>query len=115
MFYRAVCDAVIFLVLGLVIVNDSHEWHTGFVLWTLLACVVYRFIGVFALTWLANKLNRMRKINLEEQFIMAYGGLRGAIAFALVNLLKPKQFEHRNMFVTTTVVVILFTVFVQGI
>ena len=69
---RSVCDAVIFLVLGLVIVNDSHVWHTGFVLWTLLLCIVFRFMGVFGLTWLANKLNRMRKVNLEEQFIMAY-------------------------------------------
>ncbi|XP_055330823.1 Na(+)/H(+) exchanger beta-like [Paramacrobiotus metropolitanus] len=110
----AVCDAVIFLVLGLVIVNDSHIWHTGFVLWTLLFCIVYRFIGVFGLTWLANKINRMRKVNLEEQFIMAYGGLRGAIAFALVNLLQAKHFPHREMLVTTTVVVILFTVFIQG-
>lgn len=105
---------MIFLVLGLVIVNDSHIWHTGFVLWTLLLCVVYRFLGVFGLTWLANKLNRMRKVNLEEQFIMAYGGLRGAIAFALVNLLQKKYFQQREMFVTTTVVIILFTVFVQG-
>lgn len=56
----------------------------------------------------------MRKINLEEQFIMAYGGLRGAIAFALVNLLQGKYFPHREMLVTTTVVIILFTVFVQG-
>lgn len=38
-------DAIIFLFLGMVLVNDVHEWHTGFVLWTLFLCLVVRFLG----------------------------------------------------------------------
>ena len=68
--------------------------------------------GVFLLTWLANRL-RVKKINIQEQFIMAYGGLRGAIAFSMVEMLDPSVVEPRGMFVTTTLVVIIFTVFIQ--
>ena len=46
--------------------------------------------------------------------MMSYGGLRGAIAFALANLLDKDDFCRKEIFVTTTVVVILFTVFIQG-
>ncbi|KAJ9584445.1 hypothetical protein L9F63_021199, partial [Diploptera punctata] len=107
------CDSIIFLFLGMVLVHDRHVWNTAFVLWTLVLCLVCRFCGVYLLTAAANKL-RVRKIDLQEQFIMAYGGLRGAIAFSLVEMLEEETVRQRSMFVTTTLVVILFTVFVQG-
>lgn len=43
--YSATSDAIIFLFLGMVLVNDTHEWHTAFVLWVLFLCLVVRFIG----------------------------------------------------------------------
>lgn len=46
---------------------------------------------------------------------MSYGGLRGAVAFALALLIKQRRVESQPMFVTTTIAVIYFTVFVQGI
>jgi NhaP-type Na+/H+ or K+/H+ antiporter len=55
----------------------------------------------------------VKKINIQEQFIMAYGGLRGAIAFSMVETLNADIVEPRSMFVTTTLVVIIFTVFIQ--
>ncbi|XP_063239988.1 Na(+)/H(+) exchanger beta-like [Bacillus rossius redtenbacheri] len=107
------CDAIIFLFLGMVLVNDRHVWHTGFVIWTLILCFVCRFIGVFSLTALAN-LYRVMPISGKEQFIMAYGGLRGAVAFSLAEMLSEDTVRPRSIFVTTTLVVILFTVFLQG-
>jgi len=44
---------------------------------------------------------------------MAYSGLRGAIAFALAIMLQPKYITECDLFVTTTLVVILFTVLIQ--
>ena len=43
----------------------------------------------------------------------AYGGLRGAVAFCLVAMLNRNTLEHKNMFETTTLAVIIFTVFIQ--
>ncbi|KAK6627647.1 hypothetical protein RUM44_010126 [Polyplax serrata] len=106
-------DAIIFLFLGMVLVSKRHVWHTGFVLWTLLLCFLCRFIGVFCLSAFVN-LYRVRKINFQEQFIMAYGGLRGAVAFSLVTMLDDDVVNSQPIFLTTTLIVILFTVFIQG-
>ncbi|KAH9496909.1 Sodium/hydrogen exchanger 2, partial [Bulinus truncatus] len=110
-------EIIIFLFLGLVMVNDDHDWHTGFTLWTIFFCLVYRFIIIFGMSYIINWLDvyRVRKIGLHEQFMIAYGGLRGAVCFSLVALLNADDIPCKNMFVTTTLSVILFTVFVQGI
>ena len=67
---------------------------------------------VYGLTWLANR-KRVKTINLQEQFIMAYGGLRGAVGFSLVDMINAKVVPLKNMFVTTTLMVVLFTIFFQ--
>ncbi|XP_045619242.1 probable Na(+)/H(+) antiporter nhx-9 isoform X2 [Procambarus clarkii] len=108
----ATCDTIIFMFLGMVLVSNDHVWHTGFVLWSIVLCFIFRFVGVFMLTGIMNSY-RVKKIGVEEQFIAAYGGLRGAVAFSLVNML-DKSLQPRRIFVTTTLVVILFTIFIQG-
>jgi NhaP-type Na+/H+ or K+/H+ antiporter len=44
---------------------------------------------------------------------MSYGGLRGAVAFALVLLINKDHIKLQPMFVSTTIAVIYFTVFFQ--
>lgn len=44
---------------------------------------------------------------------MSYGGLRGAVAFALVVLLDKEHVKAKDYFVATTIVVIFFTVMFQ--
>ena len=56
---------------------------------------------------------RVRKINLQEQFITAYGGLRGAVGFSLVEMINAEIVPPKQMFVTTTLAVVIFTVFFQ--
>lgn len=110
----AACDCLIFLFLGMVLINDKHDWQTGFVLWSVFLCLIYRFMAVFFLTFLANKFFRSRRIGYKEQFIMAYGGLRGAVSFSLVIMLQQPAVPLKNLFVTCTLVIIFFTVFLQG-
>lgn len=68
--------------------------------------------GVIVLTALVNPF-RLYKLDRVEKFVMSYGGLRGAVAFALVLLINPKHVKLQPMFVTTTIAVIYFTVFFQ--
>lgn len=68
--------------------------------------------GVLVLTWFINKF-RIVKLTPKDQFIIAYGGLRGAIAFSLCYLLDYEHFDMRDMFLTAIITVIFFTVFVQ--
>lgn len=72
------------------------------------------FAGVVGLTFVINKF-RIVKLTTKDQFIIAYGGLRGAIAFSLGFLLDENQFGRslRQMFLTAIITVIFFTVFVQ--
>jgi sodium/hydrogen exchanger-like protein 3 len=44
---------------------------------------------------------------------MSYGGLRGAVAFALVLLIDKDHIKLQPMFVSATIAVIYFTVFFQ--
>lgn len=44
--------------------------------------------GVFFLTYVLN-IHRVQKIDLVDQFIMSYGGIRGAVCYGLVMSLDP--------------------------
>ncbi|XP_033149557.1 sodium/hydrogen exchanger 3 isoform X9 [Drosophila busckii] len=107
-------ETIIFMFLGVATVNNMHVWNTWFVVLTILFCSVFRVIGVILLSAIANRF-RLHKLSRVDQFVMSYGGLRGAVAFALVLLVDENVVKHKNMFVTTTIAVIYFTVFLQGI
>nr|VZI42525.1 unnamed protein product [Spirometra erinaceieuropaei] len=84
-------------------------------------CLLARFVVVFALAAVVNRGKTERaKFQFTAQIICSYGGLRGAVAFSLAVLLKP-HFLGKNgklacdVLVTTTLVVILFTVAFMGI
>ncbi|CAF5135498.1 unnamed protein product, partial [Rotaria sp. Silwood1] len=65
----------------------------------------------------ANLANCWRLLELTriDMLIMSYGGLRGAIAFALALILDETKIERKKEFVTATIAVVFFTVFIQGI
>uniref|UniRef100_A0A2K5E7L9 Sodium/hydrogen exchanger n=1 Tax=Aotus nancymaae TaxID=37293 RepID=A0A2K5E7L9_AOTNA len=108
-------ETIIFMFLGISAVNPFiWTWNTAFVLLTLVFISVYRAIGVVLQTWL---LNRYRMVQLEpiDQVVLSYGGLRGAVAFALVVLLDGEKVKEKNLFVSTTIVVVFFTVIFQGL
>ncbi|XP_077072667.1 sodium/hydrogen exchanger 2 isoform X1 [Siphateles boraxobius] len=89
----SVSETLIFFFLGVVTITTEHEWNWGYILFTLL----------FALLWRG-----------LDQFGLTYGGLRGAVSFALAFTL-PESIGHKKLFITCTIVVIIFTVFIQGI
>ncbi|XP_025243165.1 sodium/hydrogen exchanger 3 isoform X2 [Theropithecus gelada] len=106
-------ETIIFMFLGISAVNPFiWTWNTAFVLLTLVFISVYRAIGVVLQTWL---LNRYRMVQLEpiDQVVLSYGGLRGAVAFALVVLLDGEKVKEKNLFVSTTIIVVFFTVIFQ--
>jgi len=107
-------ETIIFMFLGVNTIHDQHDWNTAFILLTILFCSVFRAIGCIVLTQLANQF-RLHKLNHVEKFVMSYGGLRGAVAFALVLLIDKNKVPHQPLFVTATISVVYFTVFFQGI
>ncbi|XP_038603719.1 sodium/hydrogen exchanger 2-like [Tachyglossus aculeatus] len=106
-----VSETLIFIFLGVSTVGDNHEWSWPYIGFTVLFCLIWRALGVLVLTFFVNKFH-VNTVTPKDQFIIAYGGLRGAICFSLVFLLP--NFRHKKLFIAATTVVILFTVFVQG-
>ncbi|XP_068549806.1 sodium/hydrogen exchanger 5 isoform X2 [Anas acuta] len=108
-------ETIIFMFLGMSAVDTSKwAWDTALVLGTLLFILLFRAVGVVLQTYV---LNRFRLIPLDriDQVVMSYGGLRGAVAFALVILLDRDKVKAKDYFVATTIVVVFFTVIVQGL
>ncbi|XP_074847491.1 sodium/hydrogen exchanger 2 isoform X2 [Carettochelys insculpta] len=110
----SVSETLIFIFMGVSTVGKNHEWNWAFVSFTLLFCLIWRALGVFVLTQIINVF-RTIPLTFKDQFIIAYGGLRGAICFSLVFLLPVAVIPRKKLFITATVVVIFFTVFIQGI
>ncbi|VDK82235.1 unnamed protein product [Cylicostephanus goldi] len=67
--------------------------------------------SVLVQCFLLNKF-RGKRFTKVDQLILSYGGLRGAIAFGLAISI-PETILAKRMFITTTLVVIFFTVFLQ--
>uniref|UniRef100_A0A3B4TY56 Sodium/hydrogen exchanger n=1 Tax=Seriola dumerili TaxID=41447 RepID=A0A3B4TY56_SERDU len=108
-------ETIIFVFLGISAIDKSiWVWNTGFILLTLLFVIVYRCIGVFFITWILNKF-RLVPIGFIDQVILSYGGLRGAVAYGLAVMLDENKIKEKNLMVSTTLIVVYFTVIFQGI
>ncbi|XP_069493030.1 sodium/hydrogen exchanger 4-like isoform X2 [Ambystoma mexicanum] len=102
----SVSETLIFIFMGVSTVGKNHEWNWAFVCFALLFCLIWRTL-----------INHFRTFpfTLKDQFIIAFSGLRGASSFSLVFLLPVSLVPRKNMFITSTIVIIYFTVFIQGI
>lgn len=110
-------ELVIFIFLGISMVRIRHQWNAGFIVWSLIACIISRVIVTFLFSFFINKFHgeRMKIFSFEEQIIMAYGGLRGGVAFSLSLQLDENDVPLRNTFITAVLVIIFFNVVIQGI
>ncbi|KAM3910509.1 sodium/hydrogen exchanger 2-like [Leptodactylus fuscus] len=109
--WSSISETLIFFFLGFYTVKSRHEWNWPFTLLTIVFCLFWRASGVVILTSILHKFC-LNVISRKDQFIIAYGGLRGAICFSLAILLS--DIPSKGLFISATSAVILFTVFVQG-
>lgn len=109
----SVSETLIFFFLGVVTITTEHEWNWAYILFSILFALLWRGLGILVLTQIINPF-RTIPFNYKDQFCLAYGGLRGAVSFALAFTL-PDSIGPKNLFITGTIVIIIFTVFIQGI
>ncbi|TGZ68184.1 hypothetical protein CRM22_004394 [Opisthorchis felineus] len=115
-----ISESVIFLFVGLELVSRPFEWHTGFCLWALTACLLSRAITVLILANLLNFFSdQYDRISLTQQVTLIYGGLRGAVCFCLAVLVEEHYFRtdgeyKRSLFITATMFIIFFTIIFMG-
>eukprot|EP00939_MAST-03C_sp_MAST-3C-sp1_P000604 g604.t1 len=114
--FAALAETVVFIDLGTSVYTFTHA-NAGMVIWSILLCLVARAIHVYPLSWLLNERKNMcnmrniREIKTNEMHMVAFSGLRGAIAYALsVNF----PGENAKYVRSTTTIVVMLSVFVLG-
>ncbi|XP_002913541.2 sodium/hydrogen exchanger 4 isoform X1 [Ailuropoda melanoleuca] len=110
----SVSETLIFIFMGVSTIGKNHEWNWAFICFTVVFCQIWRAISVFALFYISNQF-RTFPFSIKDQCIIFYSGVRGAGSFSLAFLLPLSLFPRKKMFVTATLVVIYFTVFIQGV
>ncbi|XP_019825398.2 sodium/hydrogen exchanger 4 [Bos indicus] len=110
----SVSETLIFIFMGVSTIGKNHEWNWAFICFTLVFCQIWRAISVFVLFYVSNQF-RTFPFSIKDQCVIFYSGVRGAGSFSLAFLLPLSLFPRKKLFVTATLVVIYFTVFIQGI
>ena len=105
-------ETAVFAYLGLGIFSFPHKLEPALVIWSIVLCLFGRMMNIFPLAAMVNRF-REHKITKKMMFIMWFSGLRGAIAYAL-SLHLEFETETRRVLVTTTLIIVLFTILVLG-
>ena len=113
-----VAEMTIFVMLGIETTRIKwlEHWYWKFTLTTLIIIEVSRLGVTFLLTKILNRY-RINKITVKDMLIMSISGLRGGIAFALMELADLRKVvdkDDEKAFIVTTIFIVFFTVFVQG-
>lgn len=108
-----VANALIFLLVGLQVnlVAVTRSWDM--LVWVILGMLLARAVVVFTLVPLAGRLPGADVINRRFQAVMYWGGLRGAIALAIV--LSLGDFRYADTFVVLVIGAVLFTLIIPGL
>ena len=108
-----VANALIFLLVGLHVRLESLAGSAGALAWVIAAMLVSRAVVVYGLTPLPQRAPGAEPVSVAYQTVMFWGGLRGAIALAIVMSLPG--FERHELFITLVTGAVLFTLVVQGL
>jgi CPA1 family monovalent cation:H+ antiporter len=112
-FAAFIANSLVFLLIGLSVANIPFEGLGATALLSTIGLVlVGRALTVYPLCLLFR--HSKWTIPTNEQHILWWGGLRGALALALA-LALPPNFEHRNEILIAVFGVVVFSVLVQGL
>ncbi|KAF1775557.1 Phosphatidylinositol-4-phosphate 5-kinase, N-terminal domain [Phytophthora cactorum] len=99
-------ETSVFLTFGL-----TEYYRFWLIFWMATFCLFSRGCAVYPLSYVLNLRKNAAKITLNQQHVIWYGGMRGAVAFAL-----SKSFpgEKRPEIVATTLIVVLLSIIIMG-
>jgi CPA1 family monovalent cation:H+ antiporter len=108
-----IANALLFLMLGLK-VELSAIWDSlDLMAWVIMAMLLARAVIIYGLMPLVGRIPGARPVSLAYQTVMFWGGLRGAIAIAIV--LSLPDFPYAETFVALVMGAVLFSLLVQGL
>ena len=108
-----VATALIFLMVGMR-VNLAELWLSADILvWVVAGMLLSRAIVIYTMMPLSNRIPGIEPTGMDYQHVMFWGGLRGAIALAIV--LSLPDFSLHDQFIALAMGAVLFTLLVQGL
>lgn len=106
------CENFLFITVGVAFWQRNKTWDFSFVGLAFVAIILARALSIYPLTLLLN-LGRHKKIPLNYQHLIAWGGAaRGVISYALAS--RNTVGEARRIILSTTSVIVIFSVIVVG-
>lgn len=108
-----VANALIFLLVGLRVELPALLETAPLLFWVIVAMLVSRALVVYTLVPLVTRLPGSQTMDRRYKGVIYWGGLRGAIALAIV--LSLPEFEYSQLFVVLVTGAVLFTLLVQGL
>jgi len=112
-YFAFMANAFIFLIVGLLVNLDELLKSFDILVWVIAAMLISRFVVVYTLVPLSNRWSGIEKIGSNYQHVIYWGGLRGAVALALVLSLPPSEFQ--SLLLALSAGAVLFTLIVQGL
>lgn len=106
-------NSIVFLLIGDQIQFASLANNLGTIAITITAMLIARAIAIYSLGAFSNGIVKS-DINLRQQTVLWWGGLRGSVSIALA-LSVPIVLEAREEIIATVFGVVLFTLLVQGL
>jgi len=107
-------NAILFILIGLEIIVISKEFHPDYFLIGLYAIVVVLLARLIGVGIPVKIMERLRSFEKNTLAILTWGGLRGGISVALA-LSIPDDFEAKNIILSATYSVVVFSILVQGL
>lgn len=96
-------------------------WNFKFLSFVILTTIVYRFILVIVLTQFCNLFTSSQlKIKFKEQILVAFGSLKGPLAFAIVHKLieseeyRDRTMKNKHLFIYTILFITFISTLVKG-
>jgi CPA1 family monovalent cation:H+ antiporter len=106
-----IMNAILFLIIGfeLILIQDITDyWAIGGI--SIALVLVARFVSI----WIPTKIIPFKtKFNNDTVKILVWGGLRGGVSVALALTIDDRL--HKDLFLSITYFVVVFSIFVQGL
>ena len=106
-------NALIFLLVGLRVEIQALASSLDLLFWVIIAMLISRAIVIYTLVPISVFFRNVDPVNRKYQTVMWWGGLRGAIALAIV--LSLENFHYADVFVALVMGAVLFTLLFQGL
>ncbi|CAM8890598.1 unnamed protein product [Rhodiola kirilowii] len=114
----SLAETFVFIYMGFDIAMEQHSWsHVGFIFFSIIFIVIARAANIFSCGYLVNLVRpQHRKIPMKHQKALWYGGLRGAMAFALAlqSVHDLPDGHGQTIFTATTAIVVLTVLLIGG-